>query len=716
MGDFEKQIKKITGMEESEFIKVWKDRDREWTSGMKHIEVHGLKCLNMLNGKEQWDKELASKRTESGRPCLSENLLPDFVNKPHGEFCMSAPMAYVDPVDGEGDPKVADVLKGLIYSTAYQESGDAIHKDAFYYLVASSLTGWRVGTKFAEKDSFNIEPTMDLIVNAFNIRWDLTARKPDLSDKKWCILLDTMEKAEFIKEYGEEKWRPKDWGKTEGSQNDLWWSENKATVAEVLWVQEDKFMLYEHPEGHVSRERPATDVDKDGKKLRFRESSDKRVYSCIISGGEVLTEPTEWPDKTDEPIIPIIIVHGRKIVVAGKTYYKSIISDGLDIQQIHNYWITAVTEAIALQPDAPYLATIAQVDGIDEWTDLSKKTRVMRYKYDPKAPGPPQRQQPPQLSSAMMAMPQYTRQALRDVIGLQQASLGIASNEKSGVAIQRRKAEGDAGKFSFVENMQRGIALEAKILINIFPTIMDTPRIERVMGADGSRDLAYIKQQNPKTGDTIDLSVGKYDARVSIGPTFNSQRDEARALLSEVMQYLGSSVPQAVMAITPKFIKLLNAPDADEIARILIATLPPEIRALYQDESKTANIPPEVLAQVQSLGQQIQKADQIMQAQAKEIEGLKSDRDLKIKEIESRERMENSRLEVEKQRIDSSSTDKEKEINAKYSMLMEELSAKIELKMTELMETIKAQKELKSFQSSIEGKKGASIEEEGAAS
>jgi len=701
MGKYAAKIKEITGDDEAAFLKLHKDLDRDFVKGMAHIETHGLRCLKMLNNEETWDNNLRVKRETEGRPCLSENLLPDFVNKPHGEFCQSAPQATVNPVDGKGDTKTADVYKGLIYNTAYQSMGAAIHKDAFYYLLAASLTAWRVSTRFASNDSWNVEAVIRPIINPFAVRWDLSAIRPDLSDKKWCHIIDTMDKEEFIKEYGEKAWRPSPFSGSTGTSQDVWWTSEKATVCEVIWIQHTKFTLYELPDGTTSREKPAEAEGEDGSKLRTREAYDKKVYTCVISGTEILTEPIEWPDYTDDPIIPVIIAHGRKIVIAGKTYYKALISDALDIQQLHNYWITAVTEAIALQPDAPYLATEGQVKGFDEWTDLSKKVRYLRYKHDPKAAGPPQRQMPPQVSAAVMNMPQYTRQALRDVIGLQQASLGMTSNERSGKAIHARKAEGDSGKYIFVENITRAISLEAKILVNIYPSIMDTPRIERIMGDRGTTDLAYIKQENPETGEIISLDNGKYDAVVTTGPTFNTQREEARSMISEILQYLGPIAPQAVAAITPRFLELLDMPEANEMAKIMVATLPPQLQAFYQPQEPEMKIPPEVLAQVQAIQEKLAQIQQIAQQQAQMIESLKKEEALKLKELNLKTGIEKDKLQVEREKIARDMTLAREEAKLKKDLKLEEINANIELEMSKLLETLKANKEIKTHESNL---------------
>lgn len=704
--DYAKQIKDITGITKEEFIKLWKDRDKDFTSGMKHNEEHGLKCLKMLIGEEQWDKNLAEQRRQQKRPMLSENLLPDFINKAHGEFCQTTPAANVEPLDDESDPKVADVIKGIIYNVNYQSESSSIHQDAFYNLIGSALAAWGVSTKFVDKNSFEVEPQIRPILNQFSVRWDLSAVKPDLRDKKWCMLLDTMTKEEFKKEYGEENWKPKDLSKSEGSSKDLWWAENKATVGEVWWIQEDEFTLYEQPDGTTSRTKPEAKETEDGRKFKRRKSWDKKVWSCVISGTDILTEPTEWPDPSDEPIIPIIIVYGRKIVVAGKVHFRSLISDGLTIQQIHNFWITTVTEAMSLQPDAPYVATVDQVAGLDEWTDLSKKVRVMRYKHDPHAAGPPQRQSPPQISQAVMGMPQYTKQSLRDVIGMQQASLGMQSNEKSGVAIQKRKQEGDTGKFSFVNNMSRGISLQVEILKNIAPKVIDTPRAVRTMGPDGSKNLVYVNGPDPKTGEIIDLSKGKYDTTVTMGPQFNTQRDEARDALFQLLEPASKINPQGVAAIFPKIVKMLNIVDAAEIAKIFIATLPPNLQAFYaQDQGKgEVKIPPEMMAQIQGIQQKLMQAQQVMQQQAQEIQKLQNEERVKLAEIQGKQGIEKEKIQVEREKIMKEIRVKEMDIESRKMLELEKINATIELELTKLMEGFNAQRELRAYEASLKQK------------
>ena len=707
MGEFESKIKDITGLEEHEFIKLWIDRNTDW-SAMKHIEDHGIRCLKMIANDKSvtWDENQRARRESQNRACLTLPVIADFVNKAHGEFCQSAPQATVEPIDSEGDPKVADVLKGLIYNIAYQFNGNDIHKDAAFYVFAGALACWRVNTQFVSPDSFNVEPTIDAIIKTFSIRWDLACKRSDTADKKWVMILQPMTKADFILTYGEDAWRPQDVTGTQATSKDFWFDKDKCVVAECQWIQEDEFTLYELPDGKTSREKPKQSeieaVSKDGKKekrkLRTRKSYDKKIWSCIISGNEVISEPTEWPDYTGDPIIPVMIATGRKMVVEGKILYKALISDGLDIAVLINYWVTAITEAGALQPDAPWLLTEGQIKGYTEWNDASAKSRYLRWRRDPQHPeaGPPTRNAPQQFSAGMMQMLEFLHSALRNAIGMQQASMGMQGNEKSGVAIQKRKQEGDAGKYPFLDNIQRQIELEAKILTNILPSTMDTARIERIMGPDGKSSLAYLKQKNPKTGEVLDISVGKYDTRVTLGASFATQRDEQRDLAVQVSDALGKFSPQSAAALAPKIVRLIGTADADDWAKIVIATLPPEVRAFYQqsdDKSQQVKLPPEMVAQMQAIGQKLQQTEQLAQQQAAEIEKLKQGEAVEMAKIEKRHDLDAEKIKIEREKIMKEITVKEMEIRERSRVEMEKLDAEVTMKTLALMESTKSKRE-----------------------
>jgi hypothetical protein len=241
------------------------------------------------------------------------------------------------------------------------------------------------------------------------------------------------------------------------------------------------------------------------------------------------------------------------------------------------------TELIALQPKSPYILTPKQIAGYeDQWNEAHRKN----YPYllanpDKDAPGWPHREAPPQLSSAVTQRLAETDQEIRDTIGLQKASMGMQSNERSGAAIRERKLEGDVGVFAFIDNLSRSLEHVGRILVDIAPALLDTERIIRIGLEDGAFDFVGVNMVDPSTQNLLnDLSLGTYDVVVTTGPSFTTQRTEARESMKEFIQYY----PAAAPFIGDIYAKVMDWAGADQLSKRLEYMLPPEVRALIEEE------------------------------------------------------------------------------------------------------------------------------------
>jgi hypothetical protein len=198
---------------------------------------------------------------------------------------------------------------------------------------------------------------------------------------------------------------------------------------------------------------------------------------------------------------------------------------------------------------------------------------------------------------------------IKGVTGIYDASLGAKSNETSGIAIQSRQRQGEIAVYNYGDNLAKAIRRTWEILVDLIPRVYDTPRSLRILGTDGAEDFVQINSPDPVTGQVLnDLSVGKYDVNVTIGPSFTSQRQEA----AEVYMGLSQGNPQIMGVAGDLIFKSLDLPFADDIASRLQLMLPPPIQqAIAQGKS----VPPEARAamaqadmamqQVQMMGQQL---------------------------------------------------------------------------------------------------------------
>jgi len=265
---------------------------------------------------------------------------------------------------------------------------------------------------------------------------------------------------------------------------------------------------------------------------------------------------------------------------------------GIGMVPTHN---SSDTETVALQPKSPYILTPTQVAGHEQmWKNsLRKNYPYLLVSPDRDAPGWPKREAPPQVSSAMVNKIQGTDQEIRDTIGLQKASLGMQSNERSGTAIRERKKEGDIGTFSFIDNLARSVEHTGRILVDIASAILDTKRVIRIGGEDDDDvNFVTVNMVTPDGKIFNDLSIGTYDVRVTVGPSSTTQRTEAQISMKEFIQYYPSAAP----VIGDLYAKSMDWPGAEKVAKRLEYLLPPVIREEIEAKraAKDGNIEPPV--------------------------------------------------------------------------------------------------------------------------
>ena len=181
-------------------------------------------------------------------------------------------------------------------------------------------------------------------------------------------------------------------------------------------------------------------------------------------------------------------------------------------------------------------------------------------------------------------------------------------------------------------------------IIDLVPKIYDTRRIARIIGVDGEVDQAIIdpSQQQAVTkvvneqGIVIQKiynpSVGKYDVRVTTGPSYMTKRQESMDAMGQILQ----GNPQLWMAAGDLFVKNMDWPGAQELAARLKKMIDPK---LLQDEDdptiQAANQQIEALnAQLQQMMGLLQNVNQSMEAQDLAIK--RQANDIKAYEAETR--------------------------------------------------------------------------------
>jgi hypothetical protein len=273
-----------------------------------------------------------------------------------------------------------------------------------------------------------------------------------------------------------------------------------------------------------------------------------------------------------------------------------------------------------------------------QWDTQNVTARpYLLYKPDPTAPGGrPTREQPPTLPAALVEQSAQAGDEIKAATGVFDASMGNRSNEVTGRAILARAAQGNNGSYHFVDNFNASLTHCGRVIIDLIPKIYDSERTVKLMGEEYEEaKFAPVNQvQLNHSGEQMvvnDLSKGRFDVRVKLGPSYLTRRQEAADSMLKFIQ----AVPQAAQVIGDLVAQSQDWPGADKISERLKRMVPPQI--LGDDIEMT----PEQQQQAQEAQQKQQMAEQMQIATAKaeldhkQASAKKLDAEALLKQIEA---------------------------------------------------------------------------------
>ena len=578
---------------------------------------------------DQWPDDVKALRV--GRPMQTINRLPAFIDQIIGDARQNKVAIKVFAGE-DGDVEVAKIYSGLIRSIENRSTADFAYDTALEQTATFGFGAWRIKTRYVDDDTFDQEVTIERIPNALNVHFDPSAIQPDYSDAEYAIVVDSISKDEF-----KSRWPKASETNFQAEHMQAGWSSGDTMQIAEYWHKErTPATLYLLNDGTATFDKPTAPE----LVIRERQSEKCAVKMCIMSGAEVL-EHADWAGR----YIPIIGVNGKEDMVDGKRILRGIVRHAKDPQRMYNYWRTIDTETKALAPKAPVMVTTKQLDGLDEyWSGaLSGNLPYLPYNPDPTAPIPQRLNAGIQdkgfEQAAMLAVDE-----MKATTGIYSAALGEQSNETSGRAILARQREGDTANFAYIDNLSRAIRHSARVIIDLIPKIYDTERVVEIMGMDGQKKLEKINGARVNDDGMVepvnDLTTGRYDLVVDVGPSYTTKRIEALNMMVEI-----AKMNPAIMQIAGDLIvKSMDWDGADAIAERLKRTIPANIIGEEEGEGKDQELPAEITQMIEQGKQLIEQLQQENGRLKEENEDKDEDRRLKQYEIDVRAMLETAKL------------------------------------------------------------------------
>lgn len=557
------------------------ERFRQSQDGSSYNRAAALDDIEFARLSKQWPDDIKAQRQQEGRPCLTVNRLPSFIRQVVNDARQNKPAIAVHPVDGGADYDTAQVIGGLVRSIERASNAGVAYDTAVEHAVTGGFGFFRITVDYCHAETFDMEARIERVPNPFSVHWDVNSTAFDASDWEYAFVSDMLTEADFKRKFPKAK--PVSWESGTGDDSvEEWLDGEKVRVAEYWLRTEKKRKIVLLSDGRVmpaeAMEAPqeiapglvvsASDaLAMAGLSVaREREASYFEVKRRLMSGAEILEE-TDWHGS----MIPIAPVWGEEVIFRGRRYFRSLVRDAIDPQKMFNFWRTASTELVALAPRAPFLVAEGAIPPGEEqkWRSANSRSHAF-LTYRPSAGPMPQRQPFAGVPAGALQEALNASDDMKAVMGIYDASLGARSNETSGRAIMARQRESDNATFHFIDNLSRAIQYAGRCLIEVIPHIYGARQAIQILGNDEAQKVIRLTQEHgvppspeDPDGRLYNIGVGKYDVTVKVGPSYATQREEAREALLEMTRM----APQAALVLGDLILKNMDFPQADEAAK-----------------------------------------------------------------------------------------------------------------------------------------------------
>lgn len=605
----------------------------------------------LVGGNNQWPDEVVAARTLMKRPMITVNVLPTYLHQVTNDQRMNSPSIKVHPVDDKADLETARVIQGLIRHVEYDSNADVAYDTAVNSAAACGFGYFRGTTDYESDSSMNQCLKIERIANPLSVKIDPLSTEPDGSDMQYAFVEYLMSRDEFKREYPDAE--ANNTSLTAEGNYASWFPEKSVLICDYYRIEKVAATVVQLITGESGFK---DDLFPKGMKVpagmiaKERKGTKCKVMVRKITAVDVLEET-----EIKSPWIPVFPVYGDEVNIDGKIYRAGIIRNAKGPAQMYNVMMTSATEEVALRSKTPWIMAEGQQQGHEKEWAASNTLPLPYITYKPvsldgKLAPPPQRNQMADVPTGMLALAMHSADNIKKTTGLFDASLGARGSATSGKQELAQQREGDMANFHYSDGLNRTIRHVGRWILSMVPTTYDTQRVVRILGEDDSAEYVTVNDPNvngkPDESGAIrkvlnDLTVGKYDITVSSGPSYSTLRQEAADGMSAIME----KNPAAWGVFGDLFVRSMDWPNAEEIAKRIEKTIPPNLLDKEDGEEQeqvieTAQGPlpvsqvPQALEALQMELAQLQEALQKADASRQQAEVMKQQQALNEQQFE----------------------------------------------------------------------------------
>ncbi|EKA0987420.1 portal protein [Cronobacter sakazakii] len=469
------------------------------------------------------------------------------------------------PGDREASEELANKLNGLFRADYEETDGGEACDNAFDDAATGGFGCFRLTSMLVneydpmdERQRIAIEPIYD---PSRSVWFDPDAKKYDKSDAMWAFCMYSMSPDKYRAEYDKE---PSSLDPGTSSWEYEWFGNDVVYIAKYYEVRKESVdvVSYRQPlTGEIATydsdqiEDILDELQQAGfQEVARRSVKRRRIYVSVVDGDGFLEKPRRIPGEH----IPLIPVYGKRWFIDDIERVEGHIAKAMDPQRLYNLQVSMLADSAAQDPGQTPIVDIEQIRGLEKHWEARNKRRPAFLPLKPVrdkagnviAPANVSGYtQAPALNQALAALLQQTSSDIQEVTGGSMAMQQMPSNVAQ-ETVNNLMNRADMSSFIYLDNMAKSLKRAGEVWLSMAREIYGSDREVRIVNEDGTDDIALMNAviKDQQTGQMValnDLSTGRYDVTVDVGPSYTARRDATVAALTSVLNTMVPQDPEA---------------------------------------------------------------------------------------------------------------------------------------------------------------------------
>ncbi|HEI9857573.1 TPA: portal protein [Proteus mirabilis] len=466
-----------------------------------------------------------------------------------------------NPIEVQYRPKdnapadAADILMGMYRTDMRNNSSKIAVNVAVREQIECGYGAWRLVTEYEDDNPTSnnqIIRRVPMHESCTHVIWDCNAKAMDKSDAKNCTIIHAMNIdgwEAFAEQYGLD---PDIQPSFQSPNNDLLftWSNGTAIhVAEYYEVEEKRELVFVYRDpltndlqtysAKEAKEKIDELADAGYEKVGERKVKKRRVYKSIITSTGILKD--RMPIAGEH--IPIVPVYGEWSFFDDNELYEGVVRLSKDAQRLRNFILSKSADTAAKSPKKKPFFYPEQIAGYEHmFSGEDDYPYYLLNRTDENnndlPPSPVAYMENAEVSQADALLLEVATEAAKST-----ARVGVdteaANSQVAFDTVNQLNSRIDLETYVFQDNLAIAMRRDGEIYASIAAEIYDTNRTVTTTAEDGGESQVELMQEELdfRKGEMIvrnDIR-GKYETFTDVGPSFQSQKDAARAEIGELI-------------------------------------------------------------------------------------------------------------------------------------------------------------------------------------